>query len=80
VSRTALDPRLLSFVDCELLQLLLVGVAQAGDVDVGEAASETVHYCGCDVWARGVLVICGAKAIERRGLSVCGVRGSWRLW
>jgi hypothetical protein len=46
VRRTALDPRLLSFVDGELLQLLLVGVAQAGDVDVGEAASETVHCYG----------------------------------
>lgn len=50
---TALDPRLLPLVDGELLQLLLVRVAQAGDVDVGEAASEAVHYCGCDVWLCG---------------------------
>lgn len=43
VRRTALNSCLLALVDGELLQLLLVGVAQAGDVDVGEAASKTVH-------------------------------------
>jgi len=53
VRHTALDPRLLPLVDGELLQLLLVRVAQASDVDVGEAASEAVHYFGCDVWLCG---------------------------
>lgn len=39
-----MDARFLPFVDGELLQLLLVGVAETGDVDVCEAAAEAVHF------------------------------------
>lgn len=53
-----MNSRFLSFVDGELLQLLLVRVAETGDVYVCESAAEAVHFC----------VFAGVVGIARDGL------------
>jgi hypothetical protein len=53
--RTALYPSLLSLIHDELLQFLLVAVAQLAQVEVAEAAAHGVHGCCCrceGAWVR----------------------------
>lgn len=40
-----LYPSLLSLVHNELLEFLLVAVAELGEIDIREAAAEGVHCC-----------------------------------
>jgi hypothetical protein len=52
IKHTRLDPRLLTLIDDELLQLLLVAVAQLAEVCVAEVGSAEIHVGDCVVRGR----------------------------